>query len=71
MNHSYEEIAFSELKTWQRKMLQKPSLLNNLSKKIQIRINSWVPEKVHQAITATIKQMIRAALFGAKYTTSK
>lgn len=71
MNHPYEEIAFSELKVWQRKMLQRPSLFNNLSKKIQTKINSWIPEKVHQVITVTIKQMIRAVLFGAKYTTSK
>jgi len=71
MVHSYEEIAFSELKMWQRKMLQRPSLFNNLSKKIQTKINSWIPEKVHKAITVTIKQMIRGVLFGAKYTTSK
>jgi hypothetical protein len=71
MVHSYEEIAFSELKMWQRKMLQRPSLFNNLSKKIQTKINSWIPEKVHKAITVTIKQMIRGVLFGEKYTTSK
>ena len=71
MVHSYEEIAFSELKMWQRKMLQRPSLFNNLSKKIQTKINSWIPEKVHKAITVTIKQMIRGVLFGAKYTTAK
>jgi hypothetical protein len=71
MVHSYEEIAFSELKMWQRKMLQRPSLFNNLSKKIQTKINSWIPEKIHKAMTVTIKQMIRGVLFGAKYTTSK
>lgn len=71
MYHSYEEIAQSELKVWQKKMLRRPSLFNNLSKKIQTKINSWIPEKVHNAITVTIKQMIRAVLFGAKYTVSK
>jgi len=71
MYHSYEEIAHSELQLWQRKMLRSPSLLNKLSKKIQIKINSWIPEKIHNAITVTIKQMIRAVLFGAKYTTPK
>ncbi|HRX13173.1 MAG TPA: EcsC family protein, partial [Draconibacterium sp.] len=60
-----------ELKAWQRQMLQKPSLFNQLSKTIQVKINSWIPEKVHQAITATIKQMIRGVLFGAHYTTAK
>ncbi|HET7116528.1 MAG TPA: EcsC family protein [Hanamia sp.] len=71
MYHSYEGIAQAELKVWQRKMLRRPSLFNNLSKKIQTKINSWIPEKVHNAITVTIKQMIRAVLFGAKYTVSK
>lgn len=71
MVDSYEEIADAELKTWQRKMLRRPSLLNNISKKIQTKINSWIPEKIHKAITVTIKQMIKGVLFGAKYTTAK
>lgn len=71
MVHSYEDIAGSELKTWQRKMLRRPSLFSNVSKKIQTKINSWIPEKIHNAITVTIKQMIRGVLFGAKYTTMK
>jgi len=60
----------SELKVWQKKMLRRPSLLNNFSKKIQTKINTWIPEKVHNAITVTIKQMIRGVLFGATHTTS-
>lgn len=71
MYHSYEQVADEELKKWQRKMLQRPSLWGRLSKKVQTKINSWIPEKIHRAITTTIKQMIKAVLFGAKYTTSK
>ena len=63
-------LVYAELVTWQKKMLQKPSILNNLSKKIQTKINSWIPEKIHNAITVTIKQMIRGVLFSSKYTTS-
>ena len=70
MYHSYEEIAEAELRTWQSKMLRKPSLFSKFSKKLQTKINSWIPEKVHRAITVTIKQMIRAVLFGAPYVTS-
>ena len=58
-----------EVQVWQRRMLRKPGLFNRLSKSMQDKINSWIPEKVHQAITATIKQMIRGVLFGAKITT--
>src|SRR6187402_1613959 len=68
--NAYDESVSVELKAWQKKMLKRPSLLNSLSKKVQTKINSWIPEKVHNAITATIKQMIRGVLFGAKHTTS-
>ncbi|MEO5893632.1 MAG: EcsC family protein [Ferruginibacter sp.] len=71
MMNTYDLLTHSALKTWQKKMLRRPSMLNSLSKKIQVKINNWIPEKVHKAITATIKQMIRGVLFGAKYTTSE
>ena len=66
----YEQQAYAELILWQRKMQRRPSIFNNLSKKIQTKINTWIPEKVHNAITVTIKQMIRGVLFGAKHTTA-
>jgi hypothetical protein len=67
----YTKQISGELKAWQKKMLRNPSLLNRLSKNLQTKINSWIPEKIHQGITASIKQMIRVVLFGAKYTTAK
>ena len=51
-------------------MLRRPTILNRLSKKLQTKINSLIPEKVHHAITVTLKQMIRGVLFGAKHTTA-
>ena len=59
----YERIAHRELIAWQKKMLRRPSLANKLSKKLQTKINTWIPEKVH-------KQMIRGVLFGAKHTSA-
>jgi len=67
----YQKHIFSELSVWQNQMLQKPTLINRMSKSVQVKINTWIPEKVHRAITATIKQMIRGVLFGANYTTAK
>ena len=67
---AYEQSVVDELKTWQRKMQRRPSLLNNLSKRIQTKINTWIPEKVHKAITVAIKQMIRGVLFGATHTSA-
>lgn len=51
-------------------MMRDPSYFNRLSKKLQVRINSYIPEKVHEAITAAIKQMIKGVLFGVKFTTA-
>ena len=68
---NYQKEAFAELVIWQRNMMRSPGVINRLSKKIQTKINNWIPEKVHQAITATIKQLIRGVLFGAEYITSK
>src|SRR5262245_8656108 len=67
----YEERIKPELITRQKKMMKRPSLLNSLSKKVQTRINSLIPEKVHSTLTAVIKQMIRTVLFGAMHTTSQ
>lgn len=68
---AYELEAQKELQAWQKKMLRRPSLFNNLSKRIQTRINKWIPEKVHTAITTAIRQLTRGVLFGARITTSK
>jgi hypothetical protein len=68
---AYTSQIIPELKRWQKEMQQRPSFLNNISKRIQTKINTWIPEKVHNAITATIKQMVRGVLFGASYITTK
>jgi len=67
----YEKDAAAQLFVWRKKMIRRPSVLNKLSKRLQSKINTWIPEKIHVAITKAIKQMIRGVLFGAKYTTSK
>ena len=68
--YAYEYQVSAELKIWKKQMQRRPSILNWLSKKIQVKVNSWIPEKVHNAITTTLKQMIKGVLFGAKHTTA-
>ena len=68
---AYEQHAIQELRIWQHQMRGKPSFANKLAKRVQQKLNSYIPEKVHQAITATIKQMVRAVLFGSELTTRK
>lgn len=68
---TYENIVHNELLLWQNKIQKKPSFTNRLAKKVQTRINSYIPERVHNAITVAIQKMVEAVLFGAKYTTSE
>ncbi len=68
---TYEKDAATQLLVWRNKMARRPGLLNKLAKRLQTKINTWIPEKIHAAITGTIKQMIRGVLFGAKYTTAQ
>ncbi|TDQ07420.1 EcsC family protein [Pedobacter metabolipauper] len=67
---SYEETIRIELEFWKRDILKKPSVFSKVTDNIQKKINSYIPDKVHTAITATIKTMIKGVLYGSKYTTS-
>jgi hypothetical protein len=67
----YEQIALKELRDWQRSVSRRPSLMNKLSKRMQVKMNSYIPDKVHNVITGTIKQMIRGVLFGAQHITKQ
>ena len=67
----YEQKIWSELEFWRFKILQKPSFFGGITDKVQKKINSYIPDKVHTAITVAIKQMVKMVLFGSKFTTSK
>jgi len=67
----YEEHAYMQLQFWQLKMLKKPSFANSMSKKVQTKVNEMIPEKVHRLITSAIEKLIKAALLGGTYTTSR
>src|SRR5690606_8283001 len=66
----FENKALKELRGWQALMLKRPGLFNGMAKRVQTRINKFIPEKIHQAITTVIKQMIRGVLFGAEFTST-
>ena len=66
-----EQQARTELHAWQQQMQRAPSLLNKFARRVQIRLNALLPERVHQAITAAIRQMVRGVLFGSQHTTSR
>lgn len=58
----------AELSEWEHKLIRPPGLLERTSKAIGNRVNHLLPKKVHQAITATVKTIVRTTLFGVEYT---
>jgi len=63
----YQQQINRELQVWKRRMNRRPSILGVFASRTQARINRIIPEKVHQAITVTIKQMVRGVLFGSGF----
>ena len=70
-NSADHQPVRAELRRWQRQMQRRPSRLNQFARRVQIRLNALLPERVHQAITAAIRQMVRGVLFGSRHTTSR
>src|SRR3954469_23158616 len=68
--NNYQLQVQREVLAWQKAMVRKPGYFNKMAKKLQDRINKIIPEKVHHAITTTIKQMFRVVLFGSGLTTA-
>lgn len=66
MNYEYKVLR--EIADWEHKMFKSPSWLEKASKSIGSQINQWIPPKVHNVITTTIRTIVRTALFGAEYT---
>lgn len=64
----YELQTRAEMESWKVRMRKAPNVVQRLSRTLQARVNRIIPEKVHQAITVTIKQMVRGVLFGSSYT---
>lgn len=69
MNGYHQKISI-ELEFWKREMTSKPSFFNKLTTNVQKKINSYIPDKVHKAITTAIKAMVKTVLYGSTYTTA-
>lgn len=68
--NAYEEKAYGEMDIWKRRMMKDPSIGGALAKGVQTKLNGFIPEKVHHAITLTIEKMVKAVLLGSTYTSS-
>jgi hypothetical protein len=69
--NEYKLKVYEEVEEWKRKITRRSGMMNRLSKKAQGKINGWIPEKVHEVMTESIKAMVKATLFGSQATTIK
>lgn len=69
--NEYELRAFDEVIAWKRKLNKRSGILERASKKAQTKVNQLIPEKVHQILTESIKNMVKATLAGSNLTTKK
>lgn len=67
----YETQVAEELSRWKRKLEKRPSMVGRYTKGLQMKMNKLVPEKVHDVVTVSIKNMVHATLVGSEYTTKK
>ncbi len=61
----YDQYAEAELGLWLFQMKKKPGFAGRITNSIQGRINSWIPEKVHRAITSAIENIVKVVLTGS------
>ncbi len=65
MSTLYEETIKNELRKWKRRVTRSGSLGDRIAKSAQDKINGIIPERIHEAITAAIKQMVQGVLYGS------
>ena len=68
MYSAYESAAFAELQSWREQMLRQPGLWSRATQGLQRKVNSYIPEKAHVAITTVIRQMTQAVISGSSFT---
>ncbi|GAK05226.1 LOW QUALITY PROTEIN: EcsC protein [Geomicrobium sp. JCM 19037] len=66
---SYEAEARDSLDDWKRKITRNPTMVKTWTKSAQSRLNSYIPDKVHQTIGGAVRQMIETTLNGSRYMT--
>ena len=69
--NEYELKVYEEIKEWKWKMVKRASLLNRVSKKAQVKLNSFIPDKAQQIMTDSIKNIVKATLVGSNLITKK
>lgn len=63
----YEQAALAEVEAWKKKLMKKSGRFSKLSKKAQNKINGFIPDKAHQIMTDSVKNLVNGVLAGSEY----
>jgi hypothetical protein len=69
--NDYELKVYEEILLWKHKLVKRSGIMARMSKKAQGKITDLIPDKVHQAVTESIKQMVKVTLAGSQITTPR
>ncbi|MFD2210487.1 EcsC family protein [Virgibacillus halophilus] len=69
--NDYEWMVHDELTAWKETLCKRPNLVKRFTKKTQTKINAVIPDKVHKAISDSIKTMVKATLSGSNIISRK
>ncbi|MED4719946.1 EcsC family protein [Bacillus atrophaeus] len=65
------ELLLNEAFQWKMRFLRKSSMFERFSKGVQMKVNERIPEKIHAAVTESIKKMVEATMLGSNMTAFK
>lgn len=68
---NYTNYAEAELGLWLFQMKRSPSIMGRMAHGIQSKINTWIPEKVHQVITTAMENIIKVVITGSSWIVPK
>lgn len=69
--NEYEARAWQEVLIWKRRIRRPSSGLQRLSKKLQTKVANLIPEKAHQVMTETVKNLVKTVIWGSEFTTKR
>ena len=64
---NYDDYVNAELGLWLFEVKRPQGILGKMAQGFQGKINSWIPEKVHLAISSAIENMVKAVLVGSSW----
>lgn len=64
-SENYHHYVEAELSLWLMEVKKPQGLFGKFSQGVQGKINSWIPEKVHRAISVAIENMVKTVLVGS------